>query len=236
MNETIAEAAIASNQPQKKKSDPVKRVFLGVVGKSELDVIKSYSSYYPRFDLVPLKPLPTFLHVGVTSLVLGGAIGLIAFMVLNSLITDTQFKAEELKSEIAIQRLRASKLAKAEESKVMAEAQLKLFKVVDNRLFKWSSALDIFRCLTPYDVRLTSLTADSTGQLLADGQSNDLASIGFLMLNLRGSGLFFKPKLFTSVREDVRGRKVYRFTFSSELLNPASVSIEIPQKKLGGPL
>jgi hypothetical protein len=72
---------------------------------------------------------------------------------------------------------------------------------------------------------LTSLKGDSTGQFFVNGNSHDLTSIGYLMLNMRGSGLFYKPKLHTSETEEILGKDFYKFTLSSEILNPASSSI-----------
>lgn len=230
MNETIAEAPIAARLPLKRKKQLSERAFLWIVGSNELDVVQRHSPYYPDFNLIPRKPLPTFLVVAIGSLVLGGFIALTAFLILNSLVSDTEIKFEELKREIAFQQALQKMIEKADQRKVVAESQLQLFKAVQERLFSWSNALDVFRCLTPCDVRLTSLKADNAGQVLADGQSYDLSSIGFLMLNLRGSGLFYKPKLYTSQLEEVGNRKIFRFTLSSELLNPVAVLVPLPEK------
>lgn len=216
--------------PPKKKKGLGERIFFGIVGPNELDVVQPYRPYYPRFNLFPAKALPPFWTVAVGAAVGGGLLvgGLVLFF--NSLIDDSANKAAELERELAFQKNMHALVEKADLQKNEAAAQLQLFKSVDDRLFRWSNALDIFRCLTPADTRLTSLKGDSAGQILAEGQSRDLTSIGYLMLNLRASGLFYKPKLFTSELSDVGGQKLFQFTLSTELLNPASVSLPV-----GGP-
>lgn len=220
MNETTAEVSAAP-----KKKNTTERVFLKVVGANEDERISTYAPYYPRFNLKPAKPLPTLMAVGAVSLTVAFAAAFTARIVLEGQVTDTQFKSLALENEIKADQEMTKILQQIANQRKEAESQLALFQDVDERLFRWSNAVDTFRCLVPPNLRLTSLKGDSDGQFFINGQSQDLGSIGFLMLNMRGSGLFYKPKLHTSEEEKVLDRNFYKFTLSSEILNPASASI-----------
>lgn len=228
MNETTAELSATP-----KKKNTTERVFLKIVGANEDEKISTYAPYYPRFNLKPAKPLPTLMAVGAVSVTVAIAAAFTARIVLETQVNDTKFKAEELQREIESEQQMVKLIEQVNNQRKEAEGQLNLFQNVDDRLFRWSNAMDTFRCLVPSNLRLTSLKGDSDGQFFINGQSEDLGSIGYLMLNMRGSGLFYKPKLHTSEEDQVLDQSFYKFTLSSEILNPASASI--PETMQRGP-
>lgn len=192
MNELSTIVATSSSTPRTARVSPLVQV---VLGPNEDQILPRFLPHTPRVNLLTRPKPPSVILLGIGYLAVG--IVLLA-MIASGLQWATGRAGAELQQVQHITKVRTlqdHRYHRLQQQIAAIDAQKSAYDFVLLGSPHWSEILDRLQGCLPEDVHLTQVKGDTSGPLLLRGTAESLQAIGRFMLNLRGSGYFYKPRL-----------------------------------------
>ncbi|HEY9856132.1 MAG TPA: PilN domain-containing protein [Stenomitos sp.] len=212
--------------PRPRGASPWTALAGAVLGPNEDLLLPLFTPYTPRVNLLPRPKPPSWWVLGGAGLAVT-AVVLVAFALsLGWLSRQTADEIEAVK-HLTTTRQAAEGRYRVLQSQVEAiDAQKGAYEFVATGAPKWSEILDRLRSLMPEGVRFDKIEGTHDGLIVITGKAENLRAVGQFMLNLRGSGTFYEPRLGMGDRTLENGQPLVkydlqvRFAHGEWLANP----------------
>lgn len=211
MNESLQEAPHQLSLAPRRPSPLKDRVTNLVLGKNEDRSLQVFRPYAPLVDLrtvAPAKPTWVFAAAGVA--VGGVLLALVsAFLVFQTQAVQAQLT--QVQTETARRKLVMEAYQRLQGQLDAIQHQISAMDAIAQHSIPWSRVLGDLQALTPVPLRYDSLRTTQDGAIAIKGTAAGMKDVGDFMLNLRGSGEFYRPQLLmgeTAPAVDALGKPI----------------------------
>lgn len=225
MNEPF-NAIAAAPSPRAPAASPFDALKGAILGPNEDLILPFFVPYTPRVNLLPRPKPPSWWLLGGAGFS-ATAVLLVALLVsLGWLGQQTALEIEEVKRQTTERRAADARYRTLLSQVEVVDAQKGAYEFVAKGAPRWSEVLDQLRGLMPEGVRFDKIEGAHDGLILISGKAETLRAVGQFMLNLRGSGTFYEPRLGMGDRLDENGQSLVkydlqvRFAHGDWLANP----------------
>lgn len=216
--------AVGSAPPPRPRGAGLDALVGAVLGPNEDLILPLFVPYTPRVNLLPKPKPPSWWLLGGAGLAVT-AVVLVATMVsLGWLSQQTAFETQEVKRLTTERRAEEARYKTLQAQVEVVDAQKGAYEFVAKGAPRWSEVLDQLRNLMPEGVRFDKIEAAHDGLILINGKAENLRAVGQFMLNLRGSGTFYEPRLGMGDRTIENGQSLVKYDLQVRFAHPEWLS------------
>lgn len=225
MNEPF-NAIAAAPPPRARSASPVAALVGAVLGPNEDLILPLFTPYAPRVNLLPRPKPPSWWLLGGAGLASTVVVLLALVVTLGTLSRQTATQIAEVKRLTAERQATEGRYRVLQKQVETVDAQKGAYEFVAKGAPRWSEILDQLRGLMPEGVRFDKIEGAHDGLIVITGKAESLKAVGQFMLNLRGSGTFYEPRLGMGDRTLEHGQPLVkydlqvRFAHGDWLANP----------------
>jgi len=212
--------------PRARGASPLDALAGAILGPNEDLILPFFTPYTPRVNLLPKPKPPSWWLLGGSGLVATAVVLVAVVFSLGWLSQQTATEIEQVK-RLTAERKAAEGRYRVMQAQVEAiDAQKGAYEFVAKGAPQWSEIMDQLRGLMPEGVRFDKIEGAHDGLIVISGKAESLRAIGQFMLNLRGSGTFYEPRLGMGDRTLEHGQSLVkydlqvRFAHGEWLANP----------------
>lgn len=178
--------------PRPQAADQLRRI---VLGPNEDQILPYFLPHTPLVNLLPKKKPPSWIALGAISLITASSLIGVAALGLNWATRQADLELQGVLSLTSDRKSQIQRYEQLQHQVGAIEGQKSAYEFVTEGSPHWAEILDRLRNLLPAGVHFSRVDGDSSGTLLIRGTADSLKSVGSFMLNLRGSGYFYEPRL-----------------------------------------
>lgn len=225
MNEPF-NAVGSAPPPRAKSAGSVDALVRAVLGPNEDLILPLFVPYTPKVNLLPRPKPPSWLLLGGAGLAVTAGVVVATMVSLGWLTQQTATEIQDVKRLTTERRAQEARYKTLQAQVEAVDAQKGAYEFVAKGAPRWSEVLDQLRNLMPDGVRFDKIEAAHDGLILISGKAESLRAVGQFMLNLRGSGTFYEPRLGMGDRTVEQGQSLVkydlqvRFAHGDWLANP----------------
>lgn len=220
MNEPKSDVLTEAEPAEPRQPGPLAPLAKLVLGPNEDLLLRPYTPYLPAFNLAPAPQPPSIpLLMAVATLLSAVLVGG-AWLAFSAHLQAIDAQIQETEAQAARMKLENQRYETLDRMVKLVASQKTALDTVAGGAPRWASILDALRTYTPSGLRYSSVKGDASGMLYLQGQAEDLKSLGSFMVNLRGSGSFYRPSLGMGRRQEVEGQRVVNFDLRTRVITP----------------